>query len=395
MRKIVWLPSWFPTRLDPLAGDFIERHAVSASLYCNIYVIHLIKEDRGKMTASFLTESRIFNENCRAEILYYRSRFKMIKWLEVLDSNLKFIVYSLRSFRSYLKAEGRPDCVHVHIALKAGLVAMVIKKIYKIPYVVSEQWTGLVPESRPNLNEKSFLFRWLWKRVMKNASAWSAVSHYLGSSIQKRFSLSDYMVIPNIVNTEIFYPGSGTQEDFHFIHISVLNYQKNPEQLFEAISILKSRTVKPFKVFIFGNPGSRLQELAFQLNIQDLLEFKAACPQPDLAGYMRQSRALILYSRFETFGCVIIEANACGLPVIVSDIPVLHENVMEGVTGTLVPLDDPRALAEKMEWMMQNHADFDSHRIVHQTREKYSYAVAGKLFDDLYSRVISGSGNRG
>jgi glycosyltransferase involved in cell wall biosynthesis len=385
MKRIVWLASWFPNRLDPLSGDFIERHALAASLYNDIYVIHVIKDAESKTPGPAFTETKTFNEHCRAEIIYYKAGFKKMRWLEILHSNLRYCRYFIRSIQSYIKKEGRPDCIHVHIALKAGLLALLAKRWYRIPYIVSEQWTGLCPEARPGLDGRPRIFRWLWKQVMKNAYSWSAVSEYLGLAIQRKFRLAGFKVIPNIVDTDIFYPVPHLPGPFQFIHVSLMNYQKNPEQIFEALAILKRKTSGPFTLLLFGEISRDLWALAGRLDILDRLEPKGTCPQPILAAYMRKSSALILYSRFETFGCVIIEANACGIPVIASDIPVLHENVLDGVTGNFVPLNDPSALAERMFWMMSHAEEFDSAKMVKLTREKYSYSIAGKQFDSLYT----------
>jgi glycosyltransferase involved in cell wall biosynthesis len=393
MKRVLWLASWFPNRLDPLAGDFIERHAEAASLYNDIFVLHVVKDNELNIPGKMLKETKSLKEHCQVAITYYQTGFKRFRWLHVIQSNLRYCRCYYHSIRAYIKERGRPDCIHVHIALKAGLIALLTKKIYGIPYIVSEQWTGLCPEAKPGLDDRNRLFRWFWKMVMRNASSWSAVSEYLGNSIQQKFKLSGFSVIPNIVNSKIFYPEVHLPGPFRFIHVSVMNYQKNPEQIFEAIALLKQKTQDPFIVFLFGELSAALKALAEKLDINDQIAVMSPRPQPILAKDMRSSGALILYSRFETFGCVIIEANACGLPVIVSDIPVLHENVVDGVTGIFVPLDDPGKLADQMAWMMHHAKDFDREKMITLTKEKYSYMRAGEAFDRLYRQLHPGLEN--
>jgi glycosyltransferase involved in cell wall biosynthesis len=393
MKKVLWLASWFPNRMDPLAGDFIERHAEAASLFNDIYVLHVVKDKGTSLSAKIVIETKLLRERCKVSIIYYTTGFRKLRWLHIFASNLSFCKCYFRAIRTYIREYGRPDCIHVHIALKAGFIALLAKWIYKVPYIVSEQWTGLCPEARPGLDDRSWIFRRLWKMVMKNASSWSAVSNYLGNSIQQRFKLSGFTVIPNIVNTEIFYPEAQLPGPFRFIHVSVMNFQKNPEQIFEAIALLKQNTADPFTVLIFGEMSPTLTSLADKLGILDRIEAKSPRPQPVLAKDMRRSNALILYSRFETFGCVIIEANACGIPVIVSDIPVLHENVIDGLTGIFVPLNDPARLANRMQWIMRHVKDFDREKITSLTREKYSLGNAGEAFDRLYRQLTLGPEN--
>jgi glycosyltransferase involved in cell wall biosynthesis len=95
-----------------------------------------------------------------------------------------------------------------------------------------------------------------------------------------------------------------------------------------------------------------------------------------------------LYSSYETFGCVIIEANACGIPVIVSDIPVFHETVTEGINGTFAKKNNPQALAEKMIEVINARASFNSNSIA-GTSSKYSYEKIGRQFSDWYNEILS------
>ena len=49
-REILWLPSWYPNKLAPFEGDFIQRHAQAAALYNKIYVIKVVADDRAMIT---------------------------------------------------------------------------------------------------------------------------------------------------------------------------------------------------------------------------------------------------------------------------------------------------------------------------------------------------------
>ena len=118
------------------------------------------------------------------------------------------------------------------------------------------------------------------------------------------------------------------------------------------------------------------------------IHFHNEIPQQQLAEFVRQSLALVLYSSYETFGCVIIEANACGIPALLSDIPVFHETVTEGINGLFVKPHDPGALAERMIEMIKTRSSFNSNTIV-SASSKYSYEKVGKQFSDWYHEILS------
>jgi glycosyltransferase involved in cell wall biosynthesis len=108
--------------------------------------------------------------------------------------------------------------------------------------------------------------------------------------------------------------------------------------------------------------------------------------QPVLAAHMRKANALIIYSRYETFGCVVIEANACGLPVIASNIPVMHELIKEGENGFFVRGEDPEALAVALRSFSESPAIFDANRIAKDADARYSYESVGKIIGDWYKQ---------
>ena len=112
-------------------------------------------------------------------------------------------------------------------------------------------------------------------------------------------------------------------------------------------------------------------------------------PQQQLAAHINECDALILYSRYETFGCVIIEANACGIPVIVSDIPVMHEIVEEGRNGILAKENDADALAETLKKFIEQKFSFNKSLIAQQTSATYSYKKVAEQFIEFYSSVMS------
>ena len=103
---------------------------------------------------------------------------------------------------------------------------------------------------------------------------------------------------------------------------------------------------------------------------------------------MQQSDALLLYSRFETFGCVIIEANAVGIPVIVSELPVFHELIIENQNGHFVEADNSNALADKLIEFSKSKNSFDKNQIV-QSTGKYGFSNVATQFDKLYRQLLS------
>src|SRR5437867_9981468 len=124
MKKILWLASWYPNRLEPLTGDFIERHAKAVSLLNSVFVLHVLKDHLNITPGKVFTEKRTYNERCSATIIYYKTPFKKIKWLNTVLAGSQFLKHFIRGVKQHIADNGRPDMIHVHVAIRAGLVAL-------------------------------------------------------------------------------------------------------------------------------------------------------------------------------------------------------------------------------------------------------------------------------
>ena len=383
MKKILWLASWYPNKLQPFTGDFIERHARSASLYNKITVLFLVKDHINIIAQKYLIEERKYNDHCSALILYYKP-FSRIKAIESLFSAIRYFIFLAELIRRYILDNGKPDLLHVHVGWRAGLLALYCRWKYQLRYVVSEHWSVFIPDAIPSYYEKHFIIRQLISRIYKNAFRCSAVSNQLATAISLAFKIDKPVIIPNVVDTSLFRPSGNKNEIFRFIHISEFNYQKNPGQIFEAVALLKQIAGRPFEVLVFAPDPVKVNDLALKYEVREIIKFMNYVPQDMLALEINHSDALILYSRFETFGCVVIEAMASGIPVIVSDIAVMHEIVKENVTGIITPLNQPSLLAEKMLWMMNNKNQFSALSLAAQAADAYSFEKIGRLFNEFY-----------
>lgn len=387
-RKILWLCSWYPDKCEPYNGDFIKRHAEAVSEFCDVHVLHIAKDTNGNITDDIKVERNEMN-GLTEEIIYYYIK-KNIRPLERLFSYTMYQFLYRRLIKDYIQQNGKPDLVHIHIGRKSGAIAKWVKRKIGIKYIISEHWSGFLENATERLENISRLERRNWNKLINNASGISAVSIVLAEGLKRHFSTINPIVIPNVVNTKIF---SKKEEEnkisthFQFVHISGMQSLKNPILIIEAFKIL----VKDFpdaKLNMIGSLDDRLISYTKDNHLQSSIYFYAEMPQSELANYIRQSNALVLFSSYETFGCVIIEANACGVPVIVSDIPVFHETVQQSINGIFATAGSSESLARAMMDIALNKFLFNTQQIINETAAKYSYSVVGKQFADWYEEIL-------
>jgi glycosyltransferase involved in cell wall biosynthesis len=384
--NIVWLASWYPNRTNITNGDFIERHAKAVAPFLNsLTIISAVKDETLAYNAIEIVEKQ--EGNITTYIIYYgRSRWGGV--MEKFISLKKYVSLQQALFEKIVNEKGKPDIIHVHVAMKAGLVAKKIKQQYNIPYIITEHWTAYYKEAKPNIYEMGNYFVSQTKSVLKNAALLLTVSNDLGKRINKYLLQVKFQIVPNVVDTDLFHPVEKKKYNkIKLVHVSNMTHQKNMEAIIEGLSIWKSKGGE-FIMHVFGEAPKEIIEKVTQARLQENIIFNGEVLQPQLCDKVKQSDALILYSRYETFGCVIIEANACGIPVIVSDLPVFYELVQEDKNGVFVESDKPAALVTALEKFVHEKDNFNSKEIAANTSKRFSYPVVGKQIKDVYDEIL-------
>ena len=385
-KEILVLPSWYPNSLDAYTGDFIQRHVKAIGEKEKQFLLFVVKDVKGEITKGVkVTETTTGNVTER--IIYYYIPATGIRLLDQYLSHKKYLSIYQTEIRQYIKKQGTPKLVHVHVAMKAGLIAAWVKKKWAVPYIVSEHWTAYLPEAKLTIADFPRIFKHQLLQVLGQASIITVVSHVLGKAIQQLSGGLPYVLIPNVVDQTIFYPDpSDKSGKIRLIHISGMDYQKNAEDIIRALGIWKSNG-GDFILNCFGPANDELKKLVAATDLSDRIFFHGEVAQPVLAAAIRQSDALVLYSRYETFGCVLIEANACGVPVIVSQLKVFEELVTDNFNGLFSAGEDPAALASTLAIFEKKKKDFNSGDIAAAVSHKYNYQKVAQQFIEQFNQV--------
>jgi D-inositol-3-phosphate glycosyltransferase len=99
---------------------------------------------------------------------------------------------------------------------------------------------------------------------------------------------------------------------------------------------------------------ARLQALCREMGLDDLVLFLGKRDQTNLPYYYSAADVLIMPSHYESFGMVALEAMACGTPVVASQVGGLAFLVQDGVTGFVVPDDNPDQLADRLTRLLKD-----------------------------------------
>ena len=382
MKHILYLPSWFPTRRNPYPGDFIKRHAESASLYNRITVFFTAIDETIKEPE--LVEKKI-NGNFSVRIYYYPSG----------KAVLSTVINGLKRFRALQKMYNKtflnssPHLVHVHVAYPAGIFALYLKKRKGLEYIISEH-DGIYMPGYDNYHWPNKFEKQMVPVIYKNAKKIHAVSKSLADALLNlKLTNTTPVVIPNVVDTNNFnYKEKERRDGFSFVHVSSLINQKNPEGMLEAVSLVKKKR-NDFIVKIIGPKKEKFENLVKELSLENEIVFMNEITYADVAKEISNSDAMIHFTRYETFGCVIAESLCCGVPVIVSDLEVTRELVTDGVNGLLVTENNVQSLADKILYFMETGFQINAKQVAEENQQRFNYQRVGKMFDDLYKSITN------
>lgn len=384
--KLLWLASWFPNRTDLSAGDFIDRQAAAvAAMVDQLEVFHAVRDDKLNPGCSEM-ETRIC-DGYRVWIMYYRPP----EWPGAL-AKLAAAWQYFRAFEKmwqacYGKSE-RPDLMHVHVAMRAGLVARRWKRKWKIPYLITEHWTGYYAHSEPSLHRSPRWYQQQTQRVLQEAACLLPVSIDLGAQLRQWVNEVPIQVVPNVVDTRFFnVSGSNPPEPARFVHFSYLTPQKNPTGIVQALVQLRDRGHE-FRFDFFGAESAELNGLIASVGLSDFVQVHPAIPYARVAEEMQRSTALVMFSEFENQPCVILEALCCGLPVISSRVGGVHE-IIDASNGLLVPSRDVEALAEAMHKLLTQRSTYSSMDIAARASAAYSYSVVASQLLSIYQSMLT------
>lgn len=379
----LWLPSWYPNSLSPYDGDFIQRHAKAASIHNTIVVLYVKKDASGLMTTK---TKRVVNEqeNITEIIIYYKAPKTGFTFVDKAISFFRFNNLYFKSLRNIVRQLGKPILLHVHVLVDVALPAVWFSWKYKIPFIISEHWGGFLSSNQMAFDDLFYLKKYFIRLGFRKSKAVVAVSNQLGNSIKHRFGIPSYKTIPNVVDTAIFYPSKKSDNRIPtFIHVSNGTDQKNVLLIIEALGIIKKEGISFLLQLVIPNHEKYTECLA-QHNIVDCVELLKEAPQDNIAEYMRNADALLLYSNYETFGCVVIEANACGIPAILSRLDVFAEYSIENETVLYAERKSPQQLAQTIIQFIKYKNIFHKTNISHRTHRLFSFSAISKQFDDLY-----------
>jgi glycosyltransferase involved in cell wall biosynthesis len=259
--------------------------------------------------------------------------------------------------RALWKAAADADVVHLQTALvplvtliRAGLLALVAR-LRKVPVIVHAH-SGKLERWAESTTRDRFLLR----VALAPSTRVVAVSEG-GRAIIARALGPRVVLLDNGVDTEAFAPApTPTPHDPpRILFAGVLAPRKGVLDLFEASTILRNRNVA-HEIWLAGGPPDNDPgaEETVRAAAPSGVRFLGPQSHDAMSELYRAADVFCLPSWWEAMPISILEAAASGLPVVATPVGDVPRSVIDGKTGTIVPIQDPNALAEALEELLRS-----------------------------------------
>ncbi len=370
-----------------ISGEF-PPFAGGAGTYCNYLVKALSKRGHN---VTLLTKDYKEKRDLQSQVDEDLAK-QNVKCIRMPYSKFTFIFSWYRTILNFLKHNTDIDFV----IFNGNIVPLVcckaaLKKFLK-KYITIQHGLSAYDTLDKNRFAALFYKRQMLDNFFKNAVANIAVSRELKDKLEQSVKMPNLHVILNCIDNEAFtfIPQNKDKKALHLTTASRLIPGKNTIAVVRLFAKLRNDFPNLYlNIAGTGSELERLKEEAERLQVAPFVNFTGQLNTKELCKLYQQSDVFILLSFYESFGLVYLEANACGMPVIGSDIGGTREAIDDGVTGFVVSLDNENEIYEKTKLLLGDKALRDKMGQAGKKRvdENFSLDTLGKNFEQLLTKL--------
>jgi len=364
--KVAILVGLFPPKR--LAGTEIATYYMAGHLAQRGHEVHVITSlDEGLPEESY-------------EQGFYIHRLPRIR--NRFASAFVFCIDIVRAIRKI-----NPEIIHVQ-SFCIAIPALISKKFYKIPYVLWGQGSDVyLPDPLTKMTSKI---------TMQNADSMIALTEDMKQAMQSIY-YRDVAVVPNGIEFKEYMSEAPVNmikgSEKRILFVGRLYPVKGVQYLLQAMKIIHEE-MPDVKLILVGDGEERehLESLTDSLEIRERVEFAGRVLHKKVQDYMNQADVLVLPSLSEGFPLTILEAMACGLPIVATRVRGVPDIVENDTNGYLVDTKDPEQIAWALLKILENEQLRKN--ISKNNREKvktYSWDKVVVQLERIYQKTLQTS----
>ena len=245
--------------------------------------------------------------------------------------------------------EFEPDVLHAHFATEPTAAAREFARELEIPFTFTAHGYDIFRKPPADFGARA-----------ADASAVVTVSRANADYIQQTFGVppAKLHVIPCGVDTDLFKPLQARLDADDPLVVCVARHVvvKNLGLLLRAFALLAQWKV-PFRGVLIGDGPchEELKDLRRELGLEQLVEFPGAATQDEVLPWLQRARVAVLSSQNEGMPVSLMEAAACGVPIVATAVGGIPELVRDGLTG-LLTLPEPKSFATALRRLLEDRS---------------------------------------
>lgn len=383
--KILITSRLYPNSAFPERGSFVHNQARFISKLCDLEIFSPIPffpniSGLGRWSALSRVgkEEKINGLNIRfpryisfPKRLFFSQVWRNYFW--TLKKNLKVC----------------PDLIHAHLAYPDGLAAVHLGKEIDKPVVISVHGHDIreIPESNSR-------WRFLVSEALCRADAVVVSSHDARERVLE-FGVDCRRLydIPQGVDCSLFNLDVSKQqrkEDWRLLYAGRFDKKKGLSDLIDALKILRLQNRKvTLRLVGASQSGGGDQQFRLRADYNEVgewVKFERAYPWSEMPKVMASADIFVLPSYYDSFGIVLIESMACGIPVVATKCGG-PEQLIDPTVGRMAEIGNPESLANAIGQVIDNYGTFDK-KIIRSRALMYDYRSVANQILAMYAKVI-------
>jgi glycosyltransferase involved in cell wall biosynthesis len=390
--KILTFTTLYPDAARPRHGIFVENRIRELSKTAGLSVRVVAPRPWFPFSAPLFRDYSKFALVPRVEVRHgiavHHPRYPLFPKIG-MNAAPFLMYYGVRgSIQRLIAGSGEFDLIDAHYFYPDGVAAVMLGLHFRKPVTITARGSDLNVMTRYPLPRR--MIRW----AAQSAAGLVTVSAALAEGLVKLgIARERVSVLRNGVDLTLFCPGDRAicradlgLEGLVLLSVGNLIPLKGHELTIEALTYLHGA-----RLLIVGDGPERssLQKLAKSLSVADRIAFLGSIPQDALPNIYAAADVLVLASRLEGWPNVLLEAMACGTPVVVSDIPGMSEIVKSPAVGRLVSERTPRSFARTVRQIVQ---DAPSRVTIRRYAEDFGWAATTEGQLTLFRSILQRNG---
>lgn len=312
----------------------------------------------------------------------------------------KYLAWFLKSLGFLVRNKKHVSLTHAHYAFPTGVLSLVGKKLFGIPYVVTVHGGDI-----DKMAAKSERIAGYTQKVLQEADAVITVGERLKQDVVGKFGVKgeNVHVMSMGVNTETFHPmpkeearkelGIPSNEKL-LLFVGNMIEAKGVLDLVDAFDIVRKKHPEAALHLIGSSKDERFMEtVAKRLLSKDVrISHQEPLPQKRIAKWIAAADVFVLPSHHEGFGLVALEAMAIGTTVVGSDVGGLSF-LLGNEAGILVEPKNPGSLANGLKQALEEPAEA-RRKIADEKVAGHTYEVIAERLTTIYDAVSKGKNDK-